>query len=333
MEKLDLTQKPADAEAAIASALRTVKTENEGLAALEEALRNGLSGPFAEAVKHIAAARGRLVVTGVGKSGHIGSKLAATFASTGTSAFFVHSAEANHGDLGMIGRDDVVLAISWSGETAELKGIVNYSRRFSIPLIAITSREDSALGRAADVVLLLPRTAEACPHGLAPTTSTMMQLAIGDALAIALLEARGFSPTDFRTFHPGGSLGASLTHVREIMHRGERIPLVKMGTSMPEAMKVQSHKHFGCVGIVDGEGLLVGIITDGDLARNLHRNLSEMTVDEVMTRNPKTVAPNMLAGAAMAVLEQYHISALIVVEDGKPVGLVHFHDLLRIGAA
>ncbi len=181
------------------------KTENAGLAALEDALNNGLSAPFVEAVKLIVASRGRLVVTGVGKSGHIGSKLAATFASTGTSAFFVHSAEANHGDLGMIGRDDVILAISWSGETAELKGIVNYSQRFRIPLIAITAGENSALGRAADVVLLLPKTAEACPHGLAPTTSTMMQLAIGDALAIALLEARGFTPSDFKTFHPGGS--------------------------------------------------------------------------------------------------------------------------------
>ncbi|MBV2144276.1 KpsF/GutQ family sugar-phosphate isomerase [Falsochrobactrum sp. TDYN1] len=333
MIKLDETLTPADAEAAIASALRTIKTENAGLLALEEALGNGLSGPFAEAVKVIAASKGRLIMTGLGKSGHVGAKLAATFASTGTPAFFVHAAEANHGDLGMIGDNDVIVALSWSGETAELRGIVNYSQRFRIPLIAITSREDSALGRAATVSLILPRTAEACPHGLAPTTSTMMQLAIGDALAIALLEARGFSPTDFRTFHPGGSLGASLTHIREIMHRGDRLPLVNCGTSMPEAMKVQSHKRFGCVGVVDDEGNLVGIVTDGDLGRNLHRNLSELTVDEVMTRNPKTVSPQMLVGAAMSLLEEYHISVLIVVEDGKPVGLVHFHDLLRIGAA
>lgn len=333
MEKLDQTRPQVDAEAAIASALRTVKTENAGLAALEEALGNGLAAPFAQAVKTIIASRGRLVVTGVGKSGHIGTKLAATFASTGTAAFFVHSAEANHGDLGMIGPDDVILAISWSGETAELKGIVNYSQRFRIPLVAITAGAESALARAATVALLLPKTAEACPHGLAPTTSTMMQLAIGDALAVALLEARGFSPADFRVFHPGGSLGASLTHIREIMHRGDRVPLVKTGTSMPDAMKVQSHKRFGCVGVVDENGLLVGIVTDGDLARNLHRNLSELTVDDVMTRNPKTVSPQTLAGAAMGLLEEYHISVLLVVEDGKPVGLVHFHDLLRIGAA
>lgn len=208
MTKLDTTQNTAPAEDLIASALRTIRTENAGLVALEKALDNGLSAPFAEAVRTIVGSKGRLVVTGVGKSGHIGSKLAATFASTGTSAFFVHSAEANHGDLGMIGTDDVILAISWSGETAELKGIVNYSQRFRIPLIAITAGEELALGRAANVVLLLPKAQEACPHGLAPTTSTMMQLAIGDALAIALLEARGFTPTDFKTFHPGGSLGA-----------------------------------------------------------------------------------------------------------------------------
>lgn len=333
MIKLDETLTAEGAEAAIASALRTIKTENTGLLALEQALQNGLSASFVEAVKVIAASKGRVILTGLGKSGHVGAKLAATFASTGTSAFFVHAAEANHGDLGMIGDNDVIVALSWSGETAELRGIVNYSQRFRIPLIAITSREDSALGRAATVALILPRAAEACPHGLAPTTSTMMQLAIGDALAIALLEARGFTPTDFRTFHPGGSLGASLTHIREIMHRGDSVPLVKTGTSMPEAMKVQSHKRFGCVGIVDDQGKLAGIITDGDLARNLHRNLAELSVDEVMTHNPKTISPQMLVGAAMSLLEEHHISALIVVEEGKPVGLVHFHDLLRIGAA
>ncbi|MBR7653864.1 KpsF/GutQ family sugar-phosphate isomerase [Brucella oryzae] len=333
MEKLDQIIPPADAEAAIASALRTIKTENAGLTALEEALNNGLSVPFVKAVKRIVASRGRLVVTGVGKSGHIGSKLAATFASTGTSAFFVHSAEANHGDLGMIGRDDVILAISWSGETAELKGIVNYSQRFRIPLIAITSREDSALGRSADVVLLLPKTAEACPHGLAPTTSTMMQLAIGDALAIALLEARGFTPSDFKTFHPGGSLGASLVHIRDIMHRGERLPLVKVGTSLPDAMKVLAQKSFGCVVVVDDGGDLAGIVTDGDISRNLSRNLAALAVDDIMTRKPKTVDQNMLATAALNTINENHIGALIVVDTGRPIGLVHFHDLLRIGAA
>ncbi|OYR10366.1 KpsF/GutQ family sugar-phosphate isomerase [Brucella grignonensis] len=333
MTKLDTTYEAARAEDLIASALRTIKTENAGLMALEEALNDGLSAPFAEAVRTIVASKGRLVVTGVGKSGHIGTKLAATFASTGTSAFFVHSAEANHGDLGMVGRDDVILALSWSGETAELKGIVNYSQRFRIPLIAITAGEDSALGRAASVALILPKAQEACPHGLAPTTSTMMQLAIGDALAIALLEARGFSPTDFKTFHPGGSLGASLTHVREIMHRGERLPLVRAGTLMPDAMKVQAQKSFGCVIVVNDDGTLAGIITDGDISRNLSRNLSELAVDDIMTRKPKTVDQNLLASAALSILNEKHIGALIVVEDNRPIGLVHFHDLLRIGVA
>ncbi|MEN3601801.1 KpsF/GutQ family sugar-phosphate isomerase [Brucella abortus] len=333
MEKLDITQKLADAEAAITSALRTIKTENAGLVALEEALNNGLSGPFVEAVERIVASRGRLVVTGLGKSGHIGSKLAATFASTGTSAFFVHSGEANHGDLGMIGLEDVILAISWSGETVELKGIVNYSQRFRIPLIAITSRQDSALGRAADVVLLLPKATEACPHGLAPTTSTMMQLAIGDALAIALLEARGFTPSDFKTFHPGGSLGASLIHIRDIMHRGNRLPLVKTGTPMPDAMKVLAQKSFGCVVVTDDAGELAGIVTDGDISRNLSRNLSALAVDDIMTRSPRTIDQNMLASAALKTINENHIGALIVVEANRPIGLVHFHDLLRIGAA
>ncbi|KXF76446.1 D-arabinose 5-phosphate [Paramesorhizobium deserti] len=329
----DVKDRKADAQAALDSALRTIVTEKAGLTALEEALQNGLAKPFAEAVERIASSAGRVIVTGIGKSGHIGSKLAASLASTGTPAHFVHSAEANHGDLGMVSSNDIILALSWSGETAELKGIVSYSRRFRIPLIALTSREHSTLGREADIVLLLPRTDEACPHGLAPTTSTLMQLAMGDALAVALLEARGFTASDFRTFHPGGSLGASLTHVRDIMHRGNELPLVPLGTSMPEAMQVLSHKRFGCVGVIDGDGLLVGIVTDGDLARNLHRNLGELTVDDIMTRGPKTVAPHLLVGAAMGLLNEHNISALIVTEESRPVGLIHFHDLLRIGVA
>lgn len=329
----DVKDQKAKHQAAIDSALRTIGTEKAGLSALEEALQNGLAEPFAQAVERIALRTGRVIVTGVGKSGHIGSKIAASLASTGTPAYFVHSAEANHGDLGMVGGEDIILAISWSGETAELKGIVSYSRRFRIPLIALTSRENSTLGREADIVLLLPKADEACPHGLAPTTSTLLQLAVGDALAVALLEARGFTAVDFRTFHPGGSLGASLTHVRDIMHRGDELPLVPQGTSLPEAMQVQSHKRFGCVGITDADGRLVGIITDGDLARNLHRNLGELKVDDIMTRAPKTVAPQMLVGAAMSLLNEHHISALLVTEENRPVGLVHFHDLLRIGVA
>ncbi|MBX5000442.1 KpsF/GutQ family sugar-phosphate isomerase [Rhizobium lentis] len=316
------------------SAKRTIETEKRGLEALERAFDDGLAGPFARAVEVIGDISGRVIVTGVGKSGHIGAKLAATFASTGTPAFFVHAAEANHGDLGMIARDDVVLAISKGGESAELKSIISFTRRFSIPLIAITCSGASSLASAADIVLLVPNEQEACPNGLAPTTSTLMQLALGDALAVALLEARGFTATDFHVFHPGGKLGASLMHVADIMHTGEKLPLVAKGTPMPEAITVLSRKHFGCVGVLDEDGRLCGIVTEGDMARNLSRNLAELAVDDIMTKTPKTVRPTMLATAALALLNQHHIGALIVIdEDSRPIGLVHFHDLLRIGVA
>ncbi|WP_095199399.1 KpsF/GutQ family sugar-phosphate isomerase [Mesorhizobium carmichaelinearum] len=333
MHARSLDKKPLDRQASIDSALRTVATEQAGIAALAEALENGLAAPFAQAVDMISKIEGRLIVTGVGKSGHIGSKIAATLASTGTPAFFVHPVEANHGDLGMIAKDDAIIAISWSGESKEMLGIVAYSRRFSIPLIAVTSGETSALARAADVVLLLPRTPEACPHGLAPTTSTLLQLVIGDALAIALLEARGFTPDHFRTFHPGGQLGANLTMVSEIMRVGDQMPLAVLGTKMPEAVMTLSQKKVGCVLIVDTNGELAGIITDGDVARNLHRNLADVIVDEVMTRTPKTVDPQTLAGTAIALLNEHNIGALVVTRNNMPLGVVHFHDLLRIGAA
>ena len=277
--------------------------------------------------------KGRVIVTGVGKSGHIGSKIAATLASTGTPAYFVHAAEANHGDLGMIARDDAVLAISWSGETAELKGTLAYAKRFAIPLIAITWNEKSALGKEADICLTLPKLEEACPNGLAPTTSTLLQLVMGDALAIALLESRGFSATDFKTFHPGGSLGANLTHVAEIMHKGDEIPTAKLGTSMEEAVQIISDKKFGCVAIVDDKGELQGIITDGDLRRNLTRALVSLKVEEVMTKNPATIRPDALASTAMAELNKRSITSLLVCDNNRPVGLVHLHDLLRIGVA
>ncbi|TCL69704.1 KpsF/GutQ family sugar-phosphate isomerase [Rhizobium sp. BK251] len=318
----------------VETAMRTIEIEKQGLIALERALANGLSEPFTKAVEMIGDIAGRVIITGVGKSGHIGMKIAATFASTGTPAFFVHPVEANHGDLGMITQDDVIIAISWGGESAELRGIVAYSRRFAIPLIAITAGEKSTLAREADVVLLLPKEQEACPHGLAPTTSTLMQLAISDALAMALLEARGFTAEDFRTFHPGGKLGASLSHVSDIMHKGDRIPLVPLGTSMPEAVSTLAQMRFGCVGVLDDGGCLCGIVTDGDIARNLGRNLSELSVDDVMTRNPKTVKETTLATGAMALLNRHNISALIVTDaERRPVGIVHFHDLLRIGVA
>jgi arabinose-5-phosphate isomerase len=233
----------------------------------------------------------------------------------------------------MIVPDDAIIALSWSGETAELKGIVAYARRFAIPLVAITAGLDSALAREADVVIGLPRAAEACPNGLAPTTSTLMQLVVGDALAVALLEARGFTPDQFRTFHPGGRLGASLTKVGEIMHTGERLPLVPTGASMREAVLEISRKGFGCVGVVSEGGALEGIVTDGDLRRHMGPDLLSMTVDEVMTRAPKTVSADTLAAAALQLVNASAITVVMVVEAGRPVGVVHLHDLLRIGAA
>ncbi|SMD11765.1 arabinose-5-phosphate isomerase [Fulvimarina manganoxydans] len=323
----------ASSSPSILSALRTIATEAAGLEALAEALEGERAEAFERVVARIAAMTGRLIVTGVGKSGHIGAKIAATFASTGTPAFFVHAAEANHGDLGMIGRDDMVLALSWSGETAELKGIVDYARRFRIPLVAMTSREDSALGRNADDILLLPRAAEACPHGLAPTTSTTLQVTLGDALAVALLERRRFTPSDFRVYHPGGKLGASLVKVGDIMHTGDELPLVASGTAMAEAIIVMSRKGFGCVAVVDEGGALLGLITDGDLRRHLSSDLLAKTVDEVMTETPKTVTRETLAMAALETINASNITALMVAENSMPLGIVHLHDLLRIGVA
>lgn len=322
-----------DPKEAIASAARTLEAERMAIDALAAALDNGLSQPFAQAVERISRISGRVIVTGVGKSGHIGSKIAATLASTGTPSHFVHPVEAVHGDLGMIARDDAIIAISWSGETAELKGIVDYARRFAIPLIAITAGAESALAREASVVLCLPRVQEACPHNLAPTTSTLLQLVIGDALAVALLEARGFTADHFRTFHPGGQLGAKLTHVSDIMHTGERVPLVPVGASMREAILEISRKGFGCVAITDEAGFLAGIITDGDLRRHMDGDILSMRVDDVMTRQPKTIAPKTLAATALQQINASAITTLMVAENGKPVGIVHLHDLLRIGTA
>jgi arabinose-5-phosphate isomerase len=318
---------------ALESAHKTLKTESDGLKALDLALSGPLGRSFQDALELVSAASGRIVVTGMGKSGHIGTKIAATLASTGTPAFFVHPAEASHGDLGMVTRDDVILALSWSGETDELKSTVFYSRRFLVPLIAMTSRAGSTLANAADVALVLPKTEEACPHGLAPTTSSLIQLALGDALAIALLEGRGFSAEDFRAFHPGGSLGASLMRVSEIMHTGDEIPLVASGAPMQAVVDEISGKNFGCVGVTDSAGRLVGFVTDGDIRRRLGDDLMNCTVDQIMTRNPRTVQPETLLPSALEHLNSASITALMVVQDDRPVGLIHMHDLLRVGAA
>jgi arabinose-5-phosphate isomerase len=317
----------------VASAVRTLEAEAGGITTLSAAIHDGLGRAFIAAVEMISGARGRLIVTGMGKSGHVGRKVAATFASTGTPAFFVHPGEASHGDLGMITPDDVIMALSWSGETAELKDLIDYSRRFRIGLIAVTSAAASTLGKAADVVLALPPAREACPHNLAPTTSTLMQAALGDALAVALLESRGFTALKFAELHPGGRLGAKLKFIGQLMHRGEAVPLVALGTRMSEAVVEMSTKGFGCVGIVDGKGKLSGIITDGDLRRHMGPALLEARVDDVMTRSPKTVRPDQLASEALEMLNSSKITALIVADAGKPVGIINVHDLLRAGVA
>ena len=324
---------PVNTSPAIASALRTLETEAGGIAALVAALQNGLGTPFAAAIDLILGAKGRVIVTGLGKSGHIGRKIAATLASTGTPAFFVHAAEASHGDLGMITPDDVIIALSWSGETAELKNLINYSRRFRIGLIGVTSEADSTLGAASDVVLTLPKAREACPHNLAPTTSSLMQLALGDALAVALLEGRGFTAVDFGTLHPSGKLGAMLKFVRDLMHTGDAVPLKPLGTRMSDALVEMTSNNFGCVGIVDGHGEIVGIVTDGDLRRHMRPDLMAAIVDEVMTPNPKTIGPDLLASEALEILNSSKITALIVTEARKPVGIVRLHDLLTVGVA
>ena len=304
------------------------------LAAEADALRlmaSELDGPFSQAVEVLHAVKGRVVCTGVGKSGHVGRKIAATLASTGTPALFVHATEASHGDLGMVGREDAVLALSKSGETRELADVVAYAKRFGIPLIGMTSRADSALGRASDVLLLLPNAAEAAEGVDAPTTSTTLQIALGDALAVALLERRGFTAVDFRVYHPGGKLGAVLRTAADLMHAGEELPLVQASEPMQRALLRMTEKRFGCVGVTDADGRLAGVITDGDLRRHMEGLLSH-TAGEVMTPGPKTAHTHMLAGEALKLMNDRSVTVLFVVDEThKPVGILHVHDLLRAG--
>jgi arabinose-5-phosphate isomerase len=325
------------ANEAVQSALRTLEAGGSGISAISAALQGPLGQAFAAAVDLIREAKGRVIVTGLGKSGHVARKIASTLASTGTPAFFVHAAEASHGDLGMITPDDVIIALSWSGEQPEMKNLVNYSKRFAIPMVALTSNAASPLGEAARIVLELPKAREACPHNLAPTTSTLMQAALGDALAIALLEGRGFTALEFANFHPGGKLGAMLKFVRDIMHTGDEIPVKPLGARMSDALVEMSAKGFGCVCIVDKNGEIAGIITDGDLRRHMMRpDLMTALVDEVMTKNPKTIGPGMLATEIMRESvdsSRPAVSVLIVAEGKKPIGIVHVHDVLRAGVA
>lgn len=318
----------------IASAKRTLTIESEAMAKLIQALDGPLGRAFGEAVRLIKQRSGRVVMSGMGKSGHIARKIAATLASTGTPSFFVHPAEASHGDLGMVGRDDIIIMISNSGETAELRAMLDYAKRFHVKLIGISSRAESTLCRHADVALCLPDAREACPIGMAPTTSTMLQLAMGDALALALLEDRGFDATQFKTFHPGGLLGAALTHVKDFMHKAEKLPLAPPATPMTEALVTMTEKSFGCLGIIDPKnGALIGIVTDGDLRRHMSRDLIDLTVSEVMTHQPRTITADTLASEALDLLNAgKKITSLFVVDDkNRPIGLIHVHDLLRLG--
>ncbi|MEX0279625.1 MAG: SIS domain-containing protein [Arenibacterium sp.] len=312
------------------TARRVIRTEADALASLAD----GLDESFRAAIDVLLNAKGRVIVTGIGKSGHIARKIAATLASTGTPAQFVHPAEASHGDLGMITSADVVLAISNSGEAPELADLVAYSRRFTIPLVGITSRAESSLGSQCDVVVLLPRLGEACGTGVVPTNSTTMTLALGDAIAVALMEHRAFTPEHFRDFHPGGKLGAELSRVRDLMHGAGELPLAPRGTAMSDALLIMSEKGFGVVGVTSSDGALEGIITDGDLRRNM-TDLLERRVEDVMTASPRTVAPEALAqeAVAMMTLPTPRITCMFVVEEinTSPVGLIHIHDCLRIG--
>ncbi len=324
---------PAAIGGGIDSAQRVLRAEAQALEALAQSLENGLGDSFRRALAVMEAVSGRVVVSGMGKSGHVGRKIAATLASTGCPAFYVHPGEASHGDLGMIARQDAVLALSNSGETPELADIIAYARRFEIPLIAMTGRAGSTLAQAADVPLVLPVLPEACPMGLAPTTSTTMMLALGDALAVALLERKEFTAADFQVFHPGGKLGRRLMRVRDLMHGGDGLPVTGPDASMADVLLTMTAKSLGCAGVVDKDGRLLGIITDGDLRRHMQNSLLGMSAAQVMTRTPKTVAPSLLAADALHIMNSAAITSLFVVEDGRPLGVLHIHDLLRAGVA
>ncbi len=313
----------------LAAARRVLRLEAEALRTMSDAL----DGSFTKALEILFAVTGRVVVTGMGKSGHVARKISATFASTGTPSHYVHPAEASHGDMGMITRSDAVLALSNSGETPELGDLVDYCRRFRIPLIALTGKPGSTLASNSDCALILPAVAEACPMGLAPTTSTTAMLAMGDALAVALLERRGFTTEDFQVLHPGGKLGRGLLRVDDLMHAGDELPLTGPDAVMSDVLLTMTNKRFGCVGVVDAGGRLAGIVTDGDLRRHMSKNLLDNTAGEVMTRSPKTIRLGALASEALGTMNDNTITALFVVDGGAPVGILHIHDCLRAGVA
>lgn len=321
-----------------AAARRVLMTEAEAL----NALAGSVNAQFSAAIDLILKAQGRVIVSGMGKSGHVARKIAATMASTGTPAQFVHPGEASHGDLGMITPQDAVLLLSNSGEVHELADLIEYTRRYGVPMAAITSKAQSTLARNADVALILPPAKEACPMGLAPTTSTTMMMALGDALAVALMERRGFTQDQYRVFHPGGHLGRKLVRVADIMHLGDEVPLVNATTPMSDVLLTMTSKRFGCAGVLDASGALTGIVTDGDLRRNMSKGLLTLTAQDVMNRNPRTIRTTALAAEALRLMNQGDrpVTCLFVVEDGghpgqpqRPAGIVHIHDCLRAGAA
>lgn len=310
---------------------RVLELEAQALQGLAE----GLDEFFERALDLLIRTQGRVIVSGIGKSGHVAHKIASTFSSTGTPAFFVHPSEASHGDLGMITNQDLLLILSCSGETAELSDMISYGKRFDIPLIAITRKVESLLSKAAHCTLLLPQTPEACPMGLAPTTSTTLMLALGDALAIALLKRKGFSETDFKTFHPGGNLGKKLLHVSDLMRPYDELPLVTYDTLMSEALMEMTAKGFGCIGVLDDGKRLAGIITDGDLRRHMSPNLLSQKAKDVMTHSPQTVFSSAFAAQALGVMNRKSITNLFVLEEdtNKLVGLLRLHDCLKEGLA
>ncbi len=311
------------------TARRVIRIEAQAL----EQLNASLDESFSRAVDLILKAKGRVIVSGMGKSGHIARKIAATLASTGTPAHFVHPAEASHGDLGMMGQGDVVIMLSNSGETPELADVIAHTRRFNIPMIGVASRAESTLLRQSDVALVLPRAEEACGTGVVPTSSTTMTLALGDALAVALMEHRDFTPEHFRTFHPGGKLGAQLSRVADLMHTGDAVPLVTEDTQMSTALKVIGDKGFGVVAVTDRQGMLQGIVTNGDISRHMDR-LSTSKARDVMTASPVTIEPEALAEKAVGIMNDRKITCLLVVDPqapGQVAGLIHIHDCLRVG--
>ena len=315
----------------LVAAHRVLRYASEALLTLSASL----NGDFTRAVGLLLASKGRVIVSGMGKSGHIGRKIAATLSSTGTPAYFIHPAEASHGDMGAVTPDDVLLLLSWGGETAELSALLTYAKRYRITVIGIGAHSESTLMKAADVKLLVPQAPEACPMGMAPTTSTTMMMSLGDALAVALMERKGFSPDQYRDFHPGGSLGRALIRVRDLMHQGDAVPLCREDTAMGEALLIIASGRMGCVAVVNEGGGLVGIVTDGDVRRHYDGGFAARSAGQVMTRGPRTTGPDVLAAEALALMIERKITQLIVVDPAdaakKPIGVLHIHDCLRAG--